>query len=239
MLRAIGQRGGAVEALFLDFYGTLSADDHAAVESACRAVVESYALPVTSQEFAVRWGEVFFRTIESANHERFATLHECECRSLVETLRGMGVRPGNPEPHVAVLKSYWQNPPLHDDVRELLDGLRVPVCCVSNADRDDIESAMALHGLRFDAYITSECARAYKPEERIFRLAAEMLGVDPTRVMHVGDSLHSDVGGARKLGIRTTWICREKRIHDVGTCAPDHTIRSLRELPALLGGDAG
>ncbi|MCC7293962.1 MAG: HAD family hydrolase [Phycisphaerales bacterium] len=223
-----------IDALFLDFYGTISADDHAAVEEACRGVVEALKLPMSAGQFAVRWGEVFFRTIEHANHDRFATLHECECASLVETLRGFDIHEIDPEPFVAVLKRYWQNPPLHADAVELLRRIDVPVCCVSNADREDIESAIALHGLRFDAFITSQCARAYKPEEAIFHGALKMMGVLPSRVMHVGDSLHSDVGGAQRLGIRTTWICRDKRIHDIGRHEPDHTIRSLDELPALL-----
>lgn len=226
--------GRRIEALFIDFYGTISADDHEAVDRACRDVIATLDLPLTSQEFAVRWGKVFFRTIETANHDRFRTLHECECDSLVRTLAEFGIHGVDPEPFVAVLKNYWQKPPLHADAVDFLARVDIPVCCVSNADREDIESAVAMHGLRFDAFITSQCARSYKPDETIFRRALDLMGVPAERVMHVGDSLHSDVGGARKLGIATAWVCRNRRIFDIGQCPADHTIPTLSDLPRLL-----
>ena len=48
--------------------------------------------------------------------------------------------------------------------------------------------------------------------------------------MHVGDSLHSDIGGAKPLGLRTGWLCRDDRIHDVGEETPDEVFRSLTDL---------
>ena len=54
----------------------------------------------------------------------------------------------------------------------------------------------------------------------------------------MGDSLHADVGGASRLGISTVWICRENRIHDIGTCDPDYGIASLDEISELLLGSA-
>jgi FMN phosphatase YigB (HAD superfamily) len=53
------------------------------------------------------------------------------------------------------------------------------------------------------------------------------------RVIHVGDSLHSDVGGARKLGIRTAWVNRAERITDIGTDVPDMTWTDLNPLTQL------
>jgi len=222
-----------IEALFMDFYGTFCAGDRLAVETACVRIVEAFDLPITPPQFAIRWGEVFFKTIENSNHDRFRTLHECESVSLRKTLNEF-VGQIDPEPFVTPLKEYWRNPPLHDDAVGLLEQIDVPVCCVSNADREDIDCALGLHGLRFDAVITSQCARCYKPEAKIFRQAADLLGVDLARVTHVGDSLHSDVGGAAQLGITSIWISREQRIYDIGTCQPDYTIRSLQELPAVL-----
>lgn len=224
---------GLFDAVFVDFYGTLSAGDRRAVETACRRVVEAFGLTMTPGQFAVRWGERFFAMIDAGSRHRFRTLHECECASLQATLRGM-VGPMDPEPFVRILKEYWSNPALHEDVPAWLDQLRLPICCVSNADTDDIQSAIQKHDLRFDAVVTSEDVRSYKPHGPIFLRAAEVMGVDPRRVMHVGDSLHSDVGGACRLGITTTWVNRDDRIHDIGNTRPDHTVRTLLEIPALL-----
>ncbi len=226
---------GRFDAVFVDFYGTLSAGDRLAVLTACTRVVESFDLELTPQQFAIRWGEQFFRIIDASNGDRFRTLHECEGVSLQATLRDM-VGEIDPEPFVGILKAYWSKPQLHDDARQWLGRLHLPVCCVSNADTEDLESAIAMYDLRFDAVVTSEAARSYKPDPHIFESALEAMGVDPRRVMHVGDSLHSDVGGAGALGITTAWICRDDRIHDIGQARPDYTIRTLGEIPALLDG---
>jgi FMN phosphatase YigB (HAD superfamily) len=54
-------------------------------------------------------------------------------------------------------------------------------------------------------------------------------------VIHVGDSLHSDVGGALAAGIRSGWVNRSHRIHDIGTHEPDYEFEDLTGLAALVG----
>jgi 2-haloacid dehalogenase/putative hydrolase of the HAD superfamily len=82
--------------------------------------------------------------------------------------------------------------------------------------------------------VTSESERCYKPEARIFEKALSLMNVRPERVLHVGDSLHSDVGGAGKLGITTVWLRRESRVHDIGMTTADHQVSKLTELRGLL-----
>ena len=113
---------------------------------------------------------------------------------------------------------------------EVLADLPVPVCCVSNADTSDICSAIELHRLRFDGIVTSEDARCYKPEVGIFQKAMHLMKVAADEVLHVGDSLHSDVGGAQRCGIEAVWVCRDRRIHDIGTIDANHKISSLTDL---------
>jgi 2-haloalkanoic acid dehalogenase type II len=224
------------DALMIDFYGTIAAGDHEAVESTCAAIVEACGLPLTAAELAVTWGERFFATIDASNHETFRTLYECELLSLRETLAAYGQSP-DPAPFVQSLEDYWRDPPVHADALELLGELSqagVPVCCVSNADTAALHAAIERHRLRFTHVVCSEMTRCYKPEEGIFRHALDALGVQPHRAVHVGDSLHSDVGGALKLGINAAWICRERRIHDVGNCRPWKTLASLAELKSLV-----
>lgn len=139
----------------------------------------------------------------------------------------------DPAPFVAQLEAYWRDPPIHADAVQLLDELNVPVCVVSNADSEPLQAAIAKHGLRFDAVISSEEVRSYKPDGQIFRRALERMGVDASRALHIGDSLHSDVAGAQSVGITAAWICREDRIHDIGRCTPCHTCSSLTDLKRL------
>jgi 2-haloacid dehalogenase/putative hydrolase of the HAD superfamily len=221
------------DVLFIDFYGTLADGDRHAVETTCARVVEDYNLPTTAREFAVTWGRVFFAEIERANHDDFLNLYECEAKSLIDTLAPEGIEV-DPHPYCKMLKHYWATAPLQPESLDALAGIDIPICCVSNADNDDIVSAIELRGLQLEHVVTSEDTRCYKPDPHIFEVALERMGVSPDRVLHVGDSLHSDVGGAAKLGITTVWVCREDRIFDAGDATPNHKIGSLMELHSIL-----
>ena len=77
-----------------------------------------------------------------------------------------------------------------------------------------------------------ECGIA-KPDPRIFELALGKCGCDASQVVHVGDSLQSDIAGANGCGIRSVWLNREGAPNGTGI-TPDHQIRDLRELPDIL-----
>jgi len=226
-------RSRPFEALFIDFYGTIAAGDLEAVEAACERIVDELSVPITAREFAVRWGRRFFKIVENSNHESFQTLSRCVLVSLEDSLREFagdvdGTR------FLDGLEAYWRAPALHDDVLGLFAAIDLPVCCVSNADSKHLGEALELHGLRLDCVVASEDVRCYKPDPGIFQYALKVMGVDPSRTLHVGDSLHSDVGGAARLGIKTAWLCRKVRTHDIGTAKPDFTITKLTELVPLL-----
>lgn len=78
----------------------------------------------------------------------------------------------------------------------------------------------------FDAVLCSGELGAAKPDSRIFAEAAARLGVDPARVLHVGDSVVDDYEGAGAAGFRTVLI---DRAGGAGLRA-ERVIRSLDEL---------
>lgn len=217
------------DGILIDFYGTIAAGDREAVERTCRTVVDACGLDISPEQFAVLWGERYFATVDRSNHQAFRTLHECEIISLRATLETFG-KTRDPTPLVVELEAYWSDPPLHADAVEFLRRVDRPVCCVSNADTKPLLAAIEKHGLRFDAVISSESVRCYKPQSRIFERALECLEISPERAIHIGDSLHSDIAGAKRAGIAAVWICRDDRIHDIGTAAPDRTISSFSGL---------
>ena len=229
-----------IKGILIDFYGTISAGDKEAVEIACRTIVDACGVPVTPAEFEVIWGRRFFAAIETCNHQRFRTLLQCETSSLREALEQFGVRVPERELRslVSDLESYWANPPVYDDALSFLGGVTLPICCVSNADTDPLMAAISRHRLRFDAVATSESVRAYKPDPAIFLAAANRLGIQPKDLIHVGDSLHSDVAGAAVAGVGAVWIRRESRILDVGTGEPDYCIKTLGELSDIIQGNS-
>jgi len=220
------------DGIFLDFYGTLASGDHQAVHDVCQAVIDDHHLPADAADLASRWGDVYFAAIESLNGHAFRLLRQIEGDTLIETVRPLGVEIDE-TPYVDQLNAYLARPVLFDEVHEVLAGLRLPVCIVSNADEYELHQALEHHGIKVAHVVTSERARSYKPKPAIFRSALELTGWSPDRVIHVGDSLHSDVGGARNAGLHAAWVRRSVRIKDIGTDQPDYTWDDLRPLLTL------
>jgi putative hydrolase of the HAD superfamily len=80
-----------------------------------------------------------------------------------------------------------------------------------------------------DGVVTSADVGAAKPDPAVFRRALELAGAGPEKAVHVGDSLDNDVEGARAAGLRAILLARDGPVPD-GV----ETVRSLRELPALI-----
>lgn len=227
-----------LEGVFLDMYGTLTTGDRAAVEATCREIIGDTGVSISAHELSVTWGERFFHAMDFHNGAGFKTLLEIEAQTLHETMLMLGVEL-NPDGYVRRLSSYWQDPPLQPEVREFLARFPLPICVVSNADRLDVDSALARHEIRVAGVVTSEDARSYKPDRKIFEDALRLTGWRRERVIHVGDSLHSDVGGAIVAGLRSGWVNRVGRIHDIGhtdTHKPHYEFEDLMGLHALVQG---
>lgn len=221
------------DGIFLDMYGTITSGDRQAVEAVCERIVADYSIGMSAHDLSIAWGGRFFATLDICSGAGFVTLADLERKTLVETMAQLGMKV-DPEPYVLALMEYWRNPPMHDDARQFFAEVRVPVCLVSNADHQDAVMALASHGLELPFVITSEHTRSYKPDREIFEHALRLTGWRRERVMHVGDSLHSDVGGAKVAGLRSGWINRAHRIHDIGTHEPDHEFEDLLGLLSFL-----
>lgn len=59
-----------------------------------------------------------------------------------------------------------------------------------------------------DAIVVSDEVGLRKPRREIFDAVAAQLALDPAEILHVGDSLEADVGGASAVGMPTAWLTR-------------------------------
>ncbi len=105
---------------------------------------------------------------------------------------------------------------------------------LSNADDDYLMPNLGLLGLEFDAVLSSEEARSYKPHPNLFREMLKRLDVAPGSAVYVGDRQYEDVKGARGVGINAVWINRTGEPLDPRLPEPACQIKSLLELPGLL-----
>lgn len=85
---------------------------------------------------------------------------------------------------------------------------RWPLVSLTNGNADLQRIGIHAH---FAHQICSRDTGMAKPDPRIFLAAADLLGVAPAEVLHVGDDPAMDICGARDAGLRTAWINREGR----------------------------
>ena len=117
---------------------------------------------------------------------------------------------------------------------------RYQLAVVSNID-DDLFALSATHlQVPFDAVITAQQARAYKPSRRNFELLLQKCGILPDRLLHVAESLYHDVVPACEMGISTVWVNRRQGKKAAATklveAQPDVEVAGIGELASIALG---
>lgn len=103
----------------------------------------------------------------------------------------------------------------------------------ASLQREKIETSGL--GMFFDAAVVSGDIGTGKPEPGIFRHLLGKLGVEPSEALMVGNSLARDILGGKRAGLSTCWLALEGEEEPLGLVEPDYTIRSLGELPRIVG----
>ena len=81
--------------------------------------------------------------------------------------------------------------------------------------------------------ITSEELEVYKPHPRIFNETLQKMGIAREKTAFVGDSIISDISGAKKAGLKTIWYNKRRRTPTHGLC-PDFEIRDMTEVLEMV-----
>jgi putative hydrolase of the HAD superfamily len=123
----------------------------------------------------------------------------------------------------------WRVPPDVEPCLKALRGRRVKLLVISNFDE---RLALILEDLglarNFEHIIASGPLGVHKPSPDIFRAASKRVGLPPNRLLHVGDSPHEDLEGARQAGWAAVLVNR-----GAGPCEPG-CLRSLEDLPEWM-----
>ena len=130
----------------------------------------------------------------------------------------------------AAFQRFWMYAPAYEDTKEFFENCPLPVYIISNNAGKYIEESMKDKGLHPAGIISSDMARAYKPHRAVFEKALEVSGCRADEVIHIGDSVSSDVEGAIAAGIRPVLIDREGTKAAEGVLA----VKSLTEVLPLL-----
>ena len=138
------------------------------------------------------------------------TQREIEYRSLQKTIQHFHST-ANAKELSELMFRHWTAPPAFPEANEFFEKCPVPIYIVSNIDTSDINQAVAFHGFRPDDIFTSEDTKSYKPRSELFEYALSKTKMKPDEVVHIGDSLGSDIDGANAVGIKAVWINRSNR----------------------------
>ena len=121
---------------------------------------------------------------------------------------------------------------LFDDVRPTLESLAGKYSLGMISNGNSYPESFGLEELVSFRVYAQDHGGIEKPDPRIFRFALAEAGCAPDQLLHVGDSLETDVAGARAVGARSVWLNRDGKKPDAEV-EPDWEIRSLREMVEL------
>ena len=112
------------------------------------------------------------------------------------------------------------------DVLENL-GRNYKLGIISNGSREIVAKQLSFFGIEkfFEVVITSDDAKAFKPDRKIFLLALNRLKIKPENAAFVGNS-KNDMLGAKKVGILAISLSGDKDA--------DFRIKSLEELERIF-----
>jgi len=114
-----------------------------------------------------------------------------------------------------------------------LKAARRPSGILTNGTPAMIQAAVRASGLQLDHLMSVEAAGIYKPHPSVYQLAVDLLGA-PEGICFVSTNAW-DARGAAAFGMQVVWLDRWSRVPDRLPGAFKAVIKTLDELPALLG----
>lgn len=222
-----------VKAIFLDFYGTLVHEDDDIIPIICEKVKSTSAQKCHSKDIGAFWWNEFSTMFRDSYGIIFQTQETLGIKSLENTIRNF--ESGcDAEEIIQLQLEHWTKPELYADTKPFLQAFEgIPVYILSNIDSSYIQAAIKYHDIHVNDILTSEDVRSYKPRPELFLEALKRYRLNADEVIHIGDSLMSDVGGAQNVGIQAIWLNRlNKPIRD--GIKPHYICSDLNEARELL-----
>ena len=239
-----------IEVVAFDMFSTLVKNDTAEWQMAHKAIVDGQRLPVDPLAFWAEWAthEVQFRKtrtnmVDPDASPPFKTYWEAWRDAFIETFDAMGLT-GDAEQAASNCVTALAVKSAFPETNDALDALgrTRTLAVLSNADDRFLHGTIAHNGWDCFAHVlSSEGARAYKPDPRIFARFIEDMGVAPEAVLYVGDAPYDDAHGAKLAGMQTVLVQRTQDTpgrtpppENGALLPPDHVVSDLSEIPALL-----
>jgi 2-haloacid dehalogenase len=221
----------SLRALVFDAYGTLF-DVHSVV-ALCEQLWPGKGAAL-SQLWRAKQLEYTWQRSLMRRYEDFGRITEASLRYACAAL-GLPVDEGRRRGLMDAYLKLSTFPEVHDALAAL-KASRLRLAILSNGSPAMLRPLVANAGLEsfIRTVISVDPRKIYKPAPAVYRLAVERLRAPKTAIGFVSSNCW-DACGAKSFGFRTFWINRAAApVEELGA-APDYVIKSLDELPDLLG----
>jgi 2-haloacid dehalogenase len=219
-----------VHACVFDAYGTLF--DFASAAAACPDIAADKRAALTALWRDKQLQYTWLRSLQG----RYADFWQVTGDALDYALDSLGLEtPGLRDRLMGLYRTLSPFP----EVAGVLGALRragFATAILSNGSPAMLEEAVAGAGLGglFDAVLSVEAVRVFKTDPRVYQYALDRLGVRASQVSFQSSNAW-DAHAAADFGMRVVWCNRYGQRRERLPGAPDFEIRTLDELPALLG----
>jgi 2-haloacid dehalogenase len=200
-----------ITTISFDCYGTLI-DWESGILPVLRAVLASHGQSLSDAAILELYGE-FEAEAESGPYQNYRNVLQAVVRAFADRFRFQA----SSADIQSLDESVRAWPPFPDTVAALGElRKRYKLVVISNIDDDLFAETRKRLGVEFNAVITAEQARSYKPSLNNFQMALKTLAISPDRLLHAAQSVYHDVVPARSLGISTVWVNRPSARPGIG-----------------------
>jgi 2-haloacid dehalogenase len=219
-----------VQACVFDAYGTLF--DFASAAGRCPDVPDDRRAALTmlwrDKQLQYSW----LRTLEN----RYADFWQVTGDALAFALESFDLT--SPRLHDRLMELYLGLEPF-PEVPAVLATLRdagFRTAILSNGSPMMLEALVRRAGLEamFDAVLSVDAVRAFKTHPSVYQCALDSLDLEAAQIAFQSSNAW-DAHAASDFGMRVVWCNRYGQRRERLPGAPDFEIRTLAELPALLG----
>ena len=216
----------SLDALVFDAYGTLF-DVHS-VSARC----ESF-WPGKGAALSAAWrAKQLEYTWQRSLMQRYAPFSQVTREALAYACEALGLQLTVTQ--LEALMGEYQMLSMYPDVPVAMKQFgNLKTAILTNGSPDMIEPLVKHSGLAFDAVLSVDAVKIFKPAPQVYELASTQLTVPANRIGFVSSN-GWDALGAKSFGFAVYWINRARAPVDRLGFKPDAVLKSLGDLPEVL-----
>ena len=196
-----------IKSIFIDYTGTIIQEKGEDLEKIVFRIWKNSNFK-NPEEIASSWWNQLKMMEEKSFGDTFLTEDEIVDHLLGRFKEEVGLADDFSELH-KLFQRVWMYAPIFEDVKEFFEKCPLPIYVLTNNGVCYVQECMNHNGLKTAGIISGELVRAYKPHKELFEYALKVCGCSAEEVIHIGDSIVSDVKGALAAGITPILIDRK------------------------------